>query len=152
MTIQRPKRTRQFKQGIFKPINTSKYKGSHPIIYRSSYEIRFMRWCDGNPNVISWGSESVIIPYQNPLTNNISRYFIDFNITLKSKDSTIKKYLIEIKPSIQTKPPAAKKHSRGLLRKQAEYVKNRAKWAAATEYAKKQNKEFVIITEKELGL
>ena len=152
MAIQRPKRTRKYKQGIFKPANPNKYKGSHPIIYRSSYEIKFMRWADGNPNVISWGSESIVIPYQNPLTGNISRYFVDNNITIKNKDGSLQKFLIEIKPSIQTRPPAAVKHSKGLLRKQAEYIKNRAKWQAAEQWAKNKGYTFTILTEKHLGL
>jgi hypothetical protein len=152
VNIQRPKRTRQFKQGIFKPANPNKYKGTHPIIYRSSYEIKFMRWADHNPNVVSWGSESIIIPYKNPLTGNISRYFVDNNITIKDKEGKTQKFLIEIKPSIQTKPPIAKKQTKGLLRKQAEYIKNRAKWAAAEQWAKNKGYTFTILTEKHLGL
>lgn len=146
------KRTSKFKQGIFNPVNKEKYKGTLPIFYRSSYELRYSRWCDHNPNVISWGSETVIIPYSNPLTGNISRYFVDFNITIKTKDGTVRKYLVEIKPSIQTLPPKPGKNTKALLRRQAEYIKNRAKWAAAEQYAKKQNKEFVILTEKHLGI
>lgn len=146
------KRASKFKQGIFNPVNKEKYKGTLPIFYRSSYELRYSRWCDHNPNVISWGSETVIVPYSNPLTGNISRYFVDFNITIKTKDGTIRKYLVEIKPSIQTLPPKPGKNTKALLRRQAEYIKNRAKWAAAEQYAKKQNKEFVILTEKHLGI
>lgn len=129
-----------------------KYKGTQPILYRSSYELRFMRWCDSNPNVITWGSESVIVPYQNPLTGSISRYFVDNNITLKTKDGTIKKYLIEIKPAVEVVPPKPGKNTKALLRRQATYIKNRAKWQAATEFAKKKGSEFVILTEKELGI
>jgi len=146
------KRTVRFKQGLFKPNNIDKYKGTHPIIYRSSYELRFMRWADHNPHVVSWGSESIIIPYQNPLTGRISRYFVDNNITIKTKEGIVKKYLIEIKPSIQTLPPKATRNTKSLMRKQAEYVKNRAKWAAAEQWAKKKNYEFTILTEKHLGL
>ena len=85
------KRTSKFKQGIFNPVNKDKYKGSTPILYRSSYEIKFMRWCDHNPAILTWGSESVIVPYQNPLTQRVSRYFFDFNITLRNKNGEIKK-------------------------------------------------------------
>ena len=146
------RRTVRFKQGLFKPSNPDKYKGSLPIIYRSSYELRFMRWADHNPAIVSWGSESIIIPYPNPLTGRVSRYFVDNNITIKSKDGVIKKYLIEIKPSIQTLPPKATRNTKSLMRKQAEYVKNRAKWQAATEWSKRKGYEFTIITEKHLGL
>jgi hypothetical protein len=111
-----------------------------------------MRWADHNPAITSWGSESIVIPYQNPLTGRVSRYFVDNNITIKAKDGTTKKYLIEIKPSIQTLPPKATRNTKSLMRKQAEYIKNRAKWEAASQWAKKKNYEFTIITEKHLGL
>jgi len=146
------KRTSKFKQGIYRCAFPEKYKGTLPILYRSSYELRFMRWADHNPNIISWGSESIIIPYQNPLTGSVSRYFVDNNITLKTKDGTIKKYLIEIKPAIQTLPPKPSKNTRSLLRRQAEYVKNRAKWQAAEAWSRKKGYEFTILTEKHLGI
>jgi len=146
------KRTSKFKQGIFNPVNKEKYKGTFPILYRSSYELKYFRWCDHNPAVISWGSESIIIPYQNPLTGRVSRYFVDSNITVKSKNGELKKYLIEIKPSIQTMPPKPGKNTKALLRRQAEYIKNRAKWEAATQWSKKKGYEFTILTEKHLGL
>ena len=146
------KKVSKFKQGIFKPNHPEKYKGTLPILYRSSYELKYFRWCDYNPAVISWGSESIIIPYQNPLTGRVSRYFVDSNITLKTKDGTFKKYLIEIKPSIQTVPPKPTKNTKSLLRRQAEYVKNRAKWEAAMAWSKKKGYEFTILTEKHLGL
>lgn len=146
------KRTSKFKQGIFKPQNPDKYRGSLPILYRSSYELKYCRWCDHNPAVIKWGSESVIIPYHNPLTGKVSRYFVDFNVTLKTKDGTLKKFLIEIKPSIQTMPPKPGKNTRSLLRRQAEYVKNRAKWDSAQQWCEKKGYSFSILTEKHLGL
>jgi hypothetical protein len=146
------KRTSKFKQGIFNPINKEKYKGTFPILYRSSYELKYFRWCDHNPAVISWGSESIIIPYQNPLTGKVSRYFVDSNITVKTKTGEFKKFLIEIKPSIQTLPPKPSRNTKSLLRRQAEYVKNRAKWEAATQWSKKKGYEFTILTEKHLGL
>jgi hypothetical protein len=146
------KRVSKFKQGIFKPQHPQKYCGTHPILYRSSYELKYFRWCDHNPAVIKWGSESIIIPYQNPLTGRVSRYFVDSNITVKTKTGELKKFLIEIKPFIQTQPPKPTRNTKSLLRRQAEYVKNRAKWAAAEEWSKKKGYEFTILTEKHLGL
>ena len=146
------KRTSRFKQGKFNPQTPGKYRGTYPILYRSSYELKFMRWCDSNPYVITWGSESVVIPYSNPLTGRISRYFVDNNITVKDKNGNIKKFLIEIKPEVQLMPPKQSRNTKALLRRQAEYVKNRAKWQAALEYANKKGYIFQIITEKHLGL
>lgn len=138
---------------MFVPRFPEKYKGTLPILWRSSWELKFQRWADANPNVISWGSESVIIPYQNPLTGRISRYFVDFNIVMKDKNGELKKFLIEIKPFSQTLPPVQKnKKTKSLIYQQAEYVKNQAKWAAATAFCASRNSTFVIITEKQLGL
>jgi hypothetical protein len=147
------KKNPKFKQGIFSPIHKEKYKGTFPIIYRSGLELRFMRWVDSNSNILSWGSESVIIPYQNPLTGRVSRYFTDFNVTLRNKNGQIEKFIVEIKPSSQTVPPNQKqKNKKTLMRQQAEYVKNQAKWLAATAFCESKNSRFIIITEKHLGM
>jgi hypothetical protein len=110
------------------------------------------RILDSNPNIISWGSESVVIPYENPLTGRISRYFVDFNITMRDKEGNLKKFLVEIKPAVQTIPPKPTRNTKSLLRRQAEYVKNRAKWDAAQQFATKKGSMFIILTEKHLGL
>jgi hypothetical protein len=146
------KKNRNYRQGIYSPINKEKYKGTFPIIYRSSLELRFMKWVDANPSVLTWGSESIVIPYQNPLTGRVSRYFTDFNIVMKDKQGDFKKFLIEIKPYSQTLPPVQKnKKTKSLIYQQAEYVKNQAKWQSAVEYCSKKNMSFVILTEKHLG-
>lgn len=147
------KKNSHYRQGVFRPNYPEKYKGTFPIYFRSSYELKFQKWADNNPNVLSWGSETIIIPYQNPLTGRISRYFTDFNITLKDKTGEIKKFLIEIKPSSQLVPPIRKgKSTKSLMRQQMEYVKNQAKWKAAQEYAERKNMTFTILTEKHLGI
>jgi len=146
------KKNRNYRQGIYSPINKEKYKGTFPIIYRSSLELRFMKWVDANSNVLTWGSESIVIPYQNPLTGRISRYFTDFNIVMKDKQGEFKKFLIEIKPHSQTLPPVQKnRKTKSLIYQQAEYVKNQAKWQSALEYCSKRNMNFVLLTEKHLG-
>ena len=147
------KKNTQYRQGIFRPNFPQKYKGTFPIYFRSSYELKFQKWADNNPSVLFWGSETIVIPYQNPLTGRVSRYFTDFNITLKDKRGDIKSYIIEIKPSIQTLPPVQKgKSTKSLMRQQAEYVKNQAKWKAASQYAEAKGMIFTIITEKHLGI
>ena len=65
--------------GIFRPSNIKKYRGDYRnIIYRSSWEKVFMRYCDKNSNILEWGSEETIIPYRSPLDQRIHRYFPDF--------------------------------------------------------------------------
>jgi len=141
-----------FKQGIFKPKQREKYKGSSLPVYRSGWELKFFRWCDCNPNIISWISEGVIIPYKSPLDGKIHRYFVDGLITIKERTCN-KTYLIEIKPSSQVKAPTPKKYKRKttMLYEQKTYIVNRAKWEAAEKWAKNKGIEFKILTEKELN-
>lgn len=146
------RKNRKFRQGIYNPIHKEKYKGSFPILYRSSWELKFMKWADSNPAIVKWGSETVIIPYQNPLTGRVSRYFTDFDITMKDKQGQYKKFLVEIKPYSQTVPPIQRtKKTKTLIRQQAEYIKNQAKWQAASQWCSAHNSQFVILTEKHLG-
>lgn len=139
---------------MYSPKFPEKYKGNkHNIVYRSNYELVAFRFFDLNPNVVEWSSEETIIPYANPLTGRTSRYFVDVYAKMKDKNGEIKKYLIEIKPHSQTLPPVQKnRKTKSLIYQQAEYVKNQAKWKAATEWCNKKNMTFVILTEKHLGI
>lgn len=152
MKIPINKKSRKFLQGTFLPKNPNKYKGSLPIIYRSSLELTSFRWMDNNPNIITWGSESVIIPYQSPLDNRIHRYFVDLVALLKDKEGNTKKLLIEVKPSKQTSKPtvSSRKSSKTVLYEQTQFVLNQAKWEAAQQYCTKNNYTFIILTEKDL--
>jgi len=84
----RKKPSRPYKQGVFKPKNSLKFDGK-AAVYRSSYELKFFRWCDENVNVLKWGSENVVIPYVNPNTNKLSKYFVDSFIVLKEGQNII---------------------------------------------------------------
>ena len=78
---------------------------------------------------------------------------MDFKIQVRNKNGTLKTYLVEVKPDKQTKPPdfPGKRTKRYLLESMT-YMKNRAKWESAVNYAKDRGWEFKIITEHELGL
>ena len=52
----------KYRQGVFWPKNKEKFIGTKAI-FRSGLELKFMRFCDGNPNVVKWSSESVVVPY-----------------------------------------------------------------------------------------
>ena len=68
-------------KGIYRPSNPRKYKGdSQNIIYRSLWERKFMNYCDLNENILEWASEEFWIPYLDPTTNRVRRYFPDFFI------------------------------------------------------------------------
>jgi hypothetical protein len=141
-------------KGKFRTANPKKYKGDiNNIVYRSLWELRFMKWCDTNESVIEWGSETVIVPYISPLDRGIHRYFVDFYIKIKTKDGAIKKYLVEIKPERFTKPPdIPKKKTKRFIDEVFQYSVNDAKWKAAFEFCKDRNMEFIILTEKDLGI
>jgi len=127
-----------------------KYIGNpHQIVYRSLLERRFMVYCDTSDSVTKWSSEELSIVYRNPIDKRIHRYFPDFIVQM----STNKKYMIEIKPSRQTKPPKIpKRKTKAFMRESFEYIKNQAKWGAAKHYCEDNDLEFKIITEKDLGV
>jgi hypothetical protein len=69
-------------QGYFKPKNPQKYKGDPTnIVYRSSWELKLMTYLDLHKDIVTWGSEELIIPYRSPIDNKIHRYFPDFIVT-----------------------------------------------------------------------
>jgi hypothetical protein len=142
-----------FKSGFFSPLIPSRYKGSFPIIYRSSLELKFFRWCDSSSSpVIEWTSESYIVPYQSPLDGKIHKYFIDNSITLKDKNGVEHKFLVEIKPLRMTKPPteSKKKSTATLLYEKTNWIKNQSKWRSAEQFAAKKGMKFIILTEEDL--
>tara|TARA_B100001778_G_C18509175_1_gene593356 strand:+ start:114 stop:554 length:441 start_codon:yes stop_codon:yes gene_type:complete len=140
---------KKWRQGIFVPKNQDKFIGSKAV-YRSGLELKFFRFCDDNPNVLEWGSENIIVPYISPLDNRAHKYYVDNYIAIKEGTQVVK-YLVEIKPSKQTKPPTTKYRKRQhLIYEQKQYVINQAKWKAAKEFCKKKGLTFIILTEKEL--
>tara|TARA_B100000029_G_C17045958_1_gene767720 strand:- start:159 stop:584 length:426 start_codon:yes stop_codon:yes gene_type:complete len=131
-------------KGKFRPQNPKKYKGDYTkIIYRSGWELKFMNYLDRQPEVISWSSEEVIIPYKSPIDNRFHRYYPDFWVkTLKGES------LIEIKPKRQTQPPKENpKHRRRYLKEVKTWGINSAKFAAAEQFCKSKGWEWRIITD-----
>ena len=142
-------------KGIYKPSYPKKYKCDQSnIIYRSLWEIKFMKYFDLNENILEWASEEFFIPYHDPTTNRVRRYFPDFFIKYKDKDGNIRRSVIEVKPMRETlEPKATKGKSRKtLINESVTYVKNQAKWKAAREFCADRKLEFKIMTEKELGI
>lgn len=142
-------------KGFFKPKHPEKYKGDPTnIVYRSGYELKLMLYLDSRKDVISWGSEEVIVPYRSPIDGKIHRYFPDFIVTKINKDGKKETALIEVKPYSQTIPPQkeGKKTDKRFLAEVMEWGKNDAKWKAAREFCKDRNWSFHIFTEKELGI
>jgi hypothetical protein len=140
-------------KGRFQPKNPKKYNGdADNIIYRSTWEVRVMKWLDEHPNVVWWASEELPIPYKSPLDNKIHRYFPDFIAKIKQKDGSVMTYIIEVKPIEQTKMPVQKKKTQRYIREAATYVVNQEKWKAADIFCQEHGWKFMIMTEKELGI
>ena len=141
-------------KGKYKVRCPYKYKGDPTkVIYRSLWELKFMKYCDSNINILEWGSEEMYVWYRSPVDNRPHRYFPDFYIKARESDGKIKKYIIEVKPKKQTAPPAKpKRQTKGYLREAFEYARNQAKWKAANEWCIDRGFEFKVLTEKELGI
>lgn len=140
--------------GRFFPKNPKKYAGDVTSIwYRSLWERKAMNWFDLNENVLEWSSEELIIPYLSPIDNKYHRYFPDFVAKIRSRDGSIQKFVIEVKPEKQTKPPPkAKKVTKRVITEIATWGINEAKWKAATELCLDRGWSFKLITEKELNI
>lgn len=146
-------RESKYLQGKFTPKHPEKYKGnSRNIIYRSSWELEALRWCDRNEKIIEYSSEEFFIPYFDATTGKVRRYFPDLFITIREDNGSIKKYLIEIKPKKQTKPPekTPRKREKTYINEMITYQKNISKWKYAEEWCKDQGIIFKIITEDDL--
>ena len=128
----------KFKQGFYQPQYPEKFKASSNIMntapipqYRSSWELKMYKWCDMNEDIEYWGTESMAIPYFDPVKQKQRRYFPD--VFIKFKDG--RKVIVEIKPAAQNKHPT-----------------NQAKWESAEKYAKQIGADFVVMNEKHLGV
>jgi|TARA_B100002019_G_scaffold77635_1_gene66981 hypothetical protein len=141
-------------KGKYYPSYPRKYKGDPTnIIYRSLWERKFMVYCDKNDNILEWASEEIAIPYRSPVDNRVHRYFPDFYMKVKERGGKVKRYVIEVKPAKQTKPPVKpKRQTKGYIREAYEYAKNQAKWKMAREFCADRQWEFKVVTEKELGI
>lgn len=162
------------KQGYYKVQNAAKYIGDpNLVIYRSSWEYSFCRWCDYSPSVVRWSSEPVRIPYydrvskleeckrqgldpNNPKNWVIKHYNTDFWIEVDKGEGAMQRMFIEIKPSGKLKKPippganASLKEVRKFNNDAKEYLINEAKWAAMNAWAEKNTSKFYVFTEKTL--
>ena len=135
-------------KGKYRPTNRKKYRGDvNNIIYRSLWERTFMKYCDDNPDIIEWGSEEIIIPYVSPIDGRRHRYFPDFFVKTSKGD----KFLIEVKPKSQTKPPKVpRRKTKRFIYETHEWGKNHAKGEAANAVCQRNGWKFIILTEDHL--
>lgn len=155
---------RNYKQGEIPFENLSEAclnkKLGIPVIYRSSYELKFIEYLEGavqSGKVKRWGSEITAIPYYDSKGKK-HRYFPDFYVelfeNLDKPDSldNIRKILLEIKPKNQTKHINEQIAGKNLSLRSRKYLTNTydinvRKWRAAQELCSQKGIEFKIITE-----
>ena len=140
--------------GKFTPRNPQKYHGDPTnIIYRSSWECRVMDRFDRDPNILTWASEELTIPYVSPADGKVHRYFPDFLVKYKTQNNQIKVMMVEIKPKNQTREPVQPtRKTRKFINEVITYGINQAKWKAATEYCLDRGWDFKVLTEDDLGI
>lgn len=156
------------KKGVYNPINPDKYVGDvNDVVYMSSWELKFMIYCDNRSEIIRWGSEAFHIPYimerKNQETGVIKKtnhkYWPDFYMEVLDPNSPggVKKIVVEVKPSNETVQPVPPKKFSTKAMKNFEYAivsfqKNMYKWERAKTFCEDRGMTFMIITEKHLGL
>ena len=137
----KPRKNSRYSQGYIDPNSCKKLfpQLSHTrIIYRSSYEKKFIIWLEQNNMVKYWGSECFKIPYMMPDGSQHS-YYPDYFVELVNGE----KWVVEIKPYNQTQKPV---NENCWVAK--EYVKNMCKWKEAKQFCGNKGFKFHIFTEK----
>lgn len=135
----------KYANGKFTIKNAEKYVGKRVPTYRSSWEFAFMSFCDNNPAVIQWASESVQIPYFNPVLGKQTIYVPDFIIVYIDANKRQHAELIEIKPLSQVTMETAKS-----LKDKYSVAINMAKWTAADAWARANRMRFRVVTEHDI--
>jgi hypothetical protein len=136
----------RFAKGQYNLKNPDKYIGTGQPTYRSSWELAVMRMCDNNPSIQQWASESIKIPYRDPLTGKQTVYVPDFLVVFIDKNMNKHAELWEIKPANQQIKEKVGKNPYN----QAQYVKNMAKWQVATQWAKSKGLKFRVLNETDI--
>ena len=134
-----------FRQGIYTCKNPDKYVGKNKPRYRSGWEMTFMMFLDSNDNIVQWASESISIPYRNPITGKPSMYVPDFFVTYRDRNNQTRAELIEIKPKKQSLI-----ESKMTDRDRAIVAVNYAKWDSATKWARRNGLTFRVINEDQI--
>jgi hypothetical protein len=136
----------KFAQGRFDMKHPEKYVGKRTPLARSSWEFVFMRMLDEHQGVENWASESVQIPYRDPLTGRQTIYVPDFFIVYNDKNGKKHAELVEVKPASQTIREQVGKS----LYNQEQYIRNIAKWEAANAWCKQKGIKFRVVNESEI--
>jgi hypothetical protein len=135
----------KFAQGPYTVKNTAKYVGKGVPRYRSGWELSFMRFLDNNDSVMQWASESIQIPYRNPVTGKQSIYIPDFLVTYRTRNNKLIAEVIEIKPRKQSVIEGNMSNKDRMV-----VAVNYAKWDQATKWCARNGLKFRVATEYDL--
>ncbi len=136
----------------FKPTYPEKYKGKWPIIARSSLERAALFTMDTNPSIVSYTSESLVIPYYDLGKKKKRRYFTDLTFKIKDQRGIIHSYVVEVKMEKETHKPTKGKRQqqKTFIRECFTYATNKSKWDAAKLFCDGKGWKFVLWTESGL--
>jgi len=149
----KPSRRKGYRQGYYRPAKPEKYIGDlNKIIYRSSWEYRFCRYCDDTQSVVKWSSEPYGVKYVSPIDGKEHTYFIDFYMRMNEGEYEVD-YLVEVKPKESLKKPVFEGLQTVSKLKSYNYAAktwlvNSAKFAAAKRHAEMVGYKFVVVTEE----
>lgn len=135
----RPDKKSRYSQGTIHPSRCRKLFESQqgkPVIYRSSYEWRFINWLENDSHVKEWGSECVSIPYK--LGESWHTYYPDYVVRM----DTGAVWVVEIKPKNQTHKPTNQNSYAW-----QQWLKNKEKWRYALSWCEERGYVFKIFTE-----
>lgn len=146
-------RKRQSYSGDYIPKDRSKYVGTdvRKAHYRSLWERGFCKWCDKNPKVVKWAIEPFFINYFDKGRGKYRKYYPDFYVKMDSGA----KYLIEIKPDYETRPPKMREGTKKHMIAESTWMTNTCKWETANIYCEQKGMSFKVVTEhtlKKLGI
>jgi len=161
-------------EGYYIVRNKEKYVGDPTlVVYRSSWEFSFCKWCDYSPSILRWSSEPIKVPYydkvsklqecrklglnpNNPHNWIIKNYNTDFWMEVKKDDDTIEKWFVEIKPkSKMSRPDHIPPNSPLSIQKRynkaaKDYLINESKFEAMSAFATRVGAKFHVFTEDTL--
>lgn len=141
----KPIKEGRYKQGYINPLSCKKLfpnLSRDTIIYRSSYEYKFIMWLERNNNIKYWGSECICIPYYSVLDNKPHKYYPDYLVEMIDGS----KVIVEIKPKNQTCKPVNEN-----CWAYKEYIKNMCKWKSTKEFCESKGYKFKILTEETIN-
>jgi hypothetical protein len=135
----------KYASGKYTVKNPAKYVGKRTPSYRSSWEFAFMSFCDNNPAVLNWASESITIPYFNPVSGKQTIYVPDFLVVYVDANQRQHTELVEVKPSTEVTMESARSYRDKLM-----VAVNMAKWAAADAWCRANGMRFRVVTEYDI--